>query len=507
MVEKANIVLVSVLIVLLALRHASSQSAVPPKGEFQVAASPVARLSQQNLVFNPGTLKPGTDTTWTFRTSTDNAVATLLVDSEGINAGAVPRGYAQLVLRAQDELRAPNGRVLSSDDFHGYLRAMSKSFGHRSDSTVGACTGRQCPGTLELLSEGNLRFGADGSGTIDFLLGNTPRAVLTTPHGSTESVWQFRNTRIYGLDPWGAQAFDISPWGVEIGGDSANYWPPRYPGDRRDSLADARWARGSLRVGARLGVGCGVDSVFGLRGEHGAGLCVQPDANGSEDLGAEIWSPPRAMGAPAVGLRLDATRTKNTATNTGLLVSVANGTGGVGARIDGVSSAGVDYGLLIDWKDESAEHLLTAASGGRTRLDLLGNGSMVVGSAAGGGQGPGTINLSGDIFRNGAPWNKADYVFDRYFNAGFDPSAGPAGGRAYQGLRPLADVEAEVRRTRKLPGFTDQPTGVFAGNELLLARLEEAYLYLFEQRAAFDQLRSQLEALEKEVVQLRRRTR
>lgn len=136
-------------------------------------------LSQQNPVFTPGRLANGTNTTWTFRSRTENSVATLLVDSEGTEAGAVPDGYAQVVIRAQDELRDPSNRVLSSSDMNGHLRVMSRSFGYTTDPRQGACRGTQCPDSFELLSSKHLRLTANAGGTIDLLTGNEPRAIVT----------------------------------------------------------------------------------------------------------------------------------------------------------------------------------------------------------------------------------------------------------------------------------------------------------------------------------------
>lgn len=136
-------------------------------------------LSQQNPVFTPGRLANGTNTTWTFRSRTENSIATLLVDSEGTEAGAVPDGYAQVVIRSQDELRDPSNRVLSSSDMNGHLRVMSHSFGSTTDPRQGACRGTQCPDSFEVLSSKHLRLTTNAGGTIDLLTGNEPRVIVT----------------------------------------------------------------------------------------------------------------------------------------------------------------------------------------------------------------------------------------------------------------------------------------------------------------------------------------
>lgn len=134
-------------------------------------AQPSAQQDQQDPVFNPGALKPGTPTTWTFRTSTDNAVARVLIDSQGTEDGAVPNGWAELALRAQDEVHGPNHEVVTSSDVQGFIRVMSHSFGYASDPRLGECRGTQCPDMLEVYSAKSLRLTTGGGGSFDVIVG------------------------------------------------------------------------------------------------------------------------------------------------------------------------------------------------------------------------------------------------------------------------------------------------------------------------------------------------
>ena len=136
------------------------------------ASAQTTTLEQQNPVFNPGSLPRGTSTTWTFRTSTDDAVARVLIDSEGKTSGAAPNGYTELALRAQDEIRDALNRVLASSDIQGLIRVMSHSFGYRDDPQHGECRGTQCPDMLEVFSAKNLRVTASGGGSFDVVVGN-----------------------------------------------------------------------------------------------------------------------------------------------------------------------------------------------------------------------------------------------------------------------------------------------------------------------------------------------
>jgi hypothetical protein len=142
-------------------------------GVVSTARAQTCTLDQQNPIFNPGEQSPGTSSTWTFRTSTDNAVARVLIDSEGTIGGAAPDGYAELALRAQDEIRDPQNQVLASSETQASVRVMSRSFGYANDPTRGACRGTQCPDMLELLSSHDLRLTAAGGGTFDVVAGGT----------------------------------------------------------------------------------------------------------------------------------------------------------------------------------------------------------------------------------------------------------------------------------------------------------------------------------------------
>ena len=155
----------------------------------RVAADDASVFAAKDPVFTPGVLERGTPTTWTFRSRTDNGRATLQVDAEGINDGAVPDAYAQVLVRAQDEIRDRNNKVLSSNNMWGALRVQSRSFGYTTDPKIGHCLESQCPEHLELYSLRNLRLTAgtgDASaataGYLDLVTSAKPRLVIA-PRG------------------------------------------------------------------------------------------------------------------------------------------------------------------------------------------------------------------------------------------------------------------------------------------------------------------------------------
>ena len=144
------------------------------------AQDPWAVFQYLNPVFQPIYVGDGQDNTWTFRNKNDNAVARILIDEEGRNDGGPPNGYAELVLRAQDEIHDALGHVLASSDVHGTIRVMSNSYAwtDTGDPTRLTCRGTQCGGQMEFYSDGNVRFTAGGGKSIDWVTNNRRRLLL-----------------------------------------------------------------------------------------------------------------------------------------------------------------------------------------------------------------------------------------------------------------------------------------------------------------------------------------
>jgi hypothetical protein len=97
------------------------------------------------------------------------------------------------------------------------------------------------------------------------------------------------------------------------------------------------------------------------------------------------------------------------------------------------------------------------------------------------------INVtSGDIYKAGSAYGNPAWVFERHYTGSIARFADRFAAMAlqpgeYGGLRPLAEVEQFTRTQYELPLMTLNPSGGLAARgELLLAALEEAYLYLFD---------------------------
>jgi hypothetical protein len=140
--------------------------------------------------------------------------------------------------------------------------------------------------------------------------------------------------------------------------------------------------------------------------------------------------------------------------------------------------------------------LLIKKANGTVLLQIggAGPGGIKVGSPAT-DPGVGSINVSGNIQKNGTAYTNPGYVFEDAFTGAIERYADREGAGSYPGLQPLPAVEAFVREHWEFPHlYALGPTrGLFDGGDAILATLEEAYLYLFdhERRLTDHELRLQ----------------
>ena len=131
----------------------------------------------------------------------------------------------------------------------------------------------------------------------------------------------------------------------------------------------------------------------------------------------------------------------------------------------------------------------TKSSGGFTEV--------LVGAATGGYRGAGTANFAADIYKNNTAYTNPDYVLEKWATGSIVKFADKEGAKDYDGLKPLSVVEAYAKEKLHLPRFGQHAGhGIFSGSDALLASVEEAYLYIFQQDAELQSLRKRLAALE-----------
>ena len=128
--------------------------------------------------------------------------------------------------------------------------------------------------------------------------------------------------------------------------------------------------------------------------------------------------------------------------------------------------------------------LVTGANG----LTVTGAG-VQVGAPTAGDKGVGTINVAADIYKNNSAYNNPDYAFEHYFTGAIKKHAKKPGASKYRGLKSLKQTKAYAKKHHQLPGV-HSAKGMFARADILLEKLEEAYLHIFE-------LSERIELLEK----------
>jgi hypothetical protein len=164
--------------------------------------------------------------------------------------------------------------------------------------------------------------------------------------------------------------------------------------------------------------------------------------------------------------------------------------GGVGASNNGGR-------LAIFTKDDAASGTDVVQAGYFDFSTGGAGGGFVMGAPTGGSKGAGTINVAGDIYKNNTAYTNPKWALQRFFTGTADASGPYEVPAWYEGLRSLEEHRAFVSQHYDLPlMLQEQGAGMFRRGDLLLASVEEAYLYIY-------QLSDRLAALKAEVSRLK----
>jgi hypothetical protein len=118
---------------------------------------------------------------------------------------------------------------------------------------------------------------------------------------------------------------------------------------------------------------------------------------------------------------------------------------------------------------------------------------MIVGAPTGSYKGTGTANFAADIYKNNTAFTNPKWVLKKFWTGTSDMEGPYSPPGPYEGLRSIDETEAFTREHHDLPLMLMKPDGgIFERGDLLLASLEEAYLYIFQLK---DRLRKCEEAL------------
>jgi hypothetical protein len=169
--------------------------------------------------------------------------------------------------------------------------------------------------------------------------------------------------------------------------------------------------------------------------------------------------------------------------------------GGYGFQGKNDAAETVYYALL----DVIAVDVSDGTEGGRIRFRTNIAGSLAermsighgvtIGSATGGDKGAGTLNVSGDIYKNNTAYTNPDYVFEHHYTGKIERFAKNEGAASYTGRLPLDELRAYTKDNLRLPGISDSPMGMFERGDKVLEKLEELTLYILD-------LHERIEALE-----------
>lgn len=141
---------------------------------------------------------------------------------------------------------------------------------------------------------------------------------------------------------------------------------------------------------------------------------------------------------------------------------------------------------------EDANLQFYTMTGGALAARLIVGPGVQVGSPTGGDQGNGTINVQTNIFRNSTAYANPDYALEHWDTGKIEKFKNNKGASEYVGLKPIGDIEGYMRENYRLPmpdRFRSEPIGIFDRTDILLEKMEEAWIYI-------SQLHTRVTALE-----------
>jgi len=193
-----------------------------------------------------------------------------------------------------------------------------------------------------------------------------------------------------------------------------------------------------------------------------------------------IISPTGAIDATATGtyalLTFNRTETLSTITNIGEIVARGKNSADASTVFANIIFTAVDP---TDTTEDGRVAFQTQVAGTLATRAYVQDG-IVVGNASGGDKGAGTINVSSGVYLNGTAYTNPDYVFEKAYTGKIEKFADKVGAGTYE-VKSIEEAEQYTKDNLALPGFgQDAKLDYLGGSEMLLARLEEAYLYIFE---------------------------
>lgn len=158
-----------------------------------------------------------------------------------------------------------------------------------------------------------------------------------------------------------------------------------------------------------------------------------------------------------------------------------SGSSGGGVIGDTLTIDNINMGSGINLLCRNSTPIMFRTNGANLRMQIAGDGGVTVGaSPTGGSKGAGTINVSGDIYKNNSAYANPDYVFEHWDTGRIDKFKANEGATTYQGRMSLEELETYCHKNLRLPGISDKSLGMFGRTDFLLEKIEEVFTYLFD---------------------------
>lgn len=171
---------------------------------------------------------------------------------------------------------------------------------------------------------------------------------------------------------------------------------------------------------------------------------------------------------------------------------------GVIGPIGGVASAPA-YTFSTDTNcgfARDAADTIKVITAGSVRQTWYSTGGVSIGAPTGGDKGAGTLNVDGDVYKDGTAYTNPDYVFERAYTGTIDKYANRPGAASYR-PRSIDEMEDYTQRYHRFPGIKDTAMGVFERSDFVLERLEEQFLYIAQLNAENKDMKRRVTALER----------
>lgn len=150
------------------------------------------------------------------------------------------------------------------------------------------------------------------------------------------------------------------------------------------------------------------------------------------------------------------------------------------------NASATGYGVAIYGGSSTSNYALLVVDGAvaNNLFEVAGDGGVKVGAptgGTGGSMGLGKLNVAGDLYRNGTAYTNPKWVLQRHYDGVVDVVGPYAVPPWYDGLWSLDAHRMFVRASHDLPLMTKESDGgMFRRGDMMLASLEEAYLYIYE---------------------------